>query len=192
MVLKLETAPASEPLTTSEAKAHLKVSGSSEDAYIDSLVKASRTSIEKYLNRALITQTWKVYFDEWDNKLSLGLPAQSITSVKYYDYTGSLTLLDSDLYYSDIISEPARVVRKYDSVYPELEEQRPNGIVVEFVAGYGDASTDVPADILHAVKLVLADYYDNKGEVVVGTIAVRIQGHIKNLLHPYRLYDFAN
>ena len=55
MVLKLETAPASEPLTTSEAKAHLKVSGSSEDAYIDSLVKASRTSIEKYLNRALIT-----------------------------------------------------------------------------------------------------------------------------------------
>ena len=192
MVLKLVTAPASEPLTTDEAKAHLKVSGSSEDAYIDSIVKAARTSVERYLNRALITQTWKAYFDHWEDKMGLGLaPVSSITSVKYYDETASLTTLTSSLYYEDLISEPGRIVRKYDSVYPELETQRPNGIVVEFVAGYG-ASTDIPGDILHAIKLLVADYYDNKGEVVVGTIAVRIPAHIKNLLHDYRLYSFAD
>ena len=192
MVLKLDTAPASEPLTTDEAKTHLKVSGSSEDAYIDTLVKAARTNVERYLNRALITQTWKAYFDDWDDFLKLGIaPVQSITSVKYYDYTASLEVLTSTLYYGDVVSEPAQIVRKYDTVYPELETSRPNGIVVEFVAGYGAAS-DIPGDIVHAIKLLVADYYDNKGEVVVGTIAVRIPGHIKNLLHSYRLYDFAN
>lgn len=192
MVLKLVIGPATEPITTAEAKTHLKVSGSTEDTYIDSIISAARTSVERYLGRALITQTWKAYFDDWDDKMNLGLaPVASITSVKYYDETASLTVLTSTLYYEDLISEPARIVRKYDSVYPELETQRPNGIVVEFVAGYGAAS-DVPGDIKHAIKLLVADYYDNKGEVVVGTIAVRIPGHIKNLLHSYRLYDFAD
>jgi uncharacterized phiE125 gp8 family phage protein len=193
MVLKLVTGPAVEPLTTDEAKLHLKVTGSTEDAYIDSLVKAARTNVERYLGRALITQTWRAYSDYWQDCLNLALaPVISVTSVKYYDETESLTTLDSSLYYADIISEPGKIVRKYDSVYPELEEERPNAVVVEFVAGYGSASTDIPSDIIHAIRLLVADYYDNKGEVVVGTIAVRIPGHIKNLLHSYRLYDFAN
>ena len=193
MVLKLVTGPAVEPLTTDEAKLHLKVTGSTEDAYIDSLVKAARTNVERYLGRALITQTWRAYSDYWQDCLNLALaPVISVTSVKYYDETESLTPLDSSLYYADIISEPGKIVRKYDSVYPELEEERPNAVVVEFVAGYGSASTDIPSDIIHAIRLLVADYYDNKGEVVVGTIAVRIPGHIKNLLHSYRLYDFAN
>jgi uncharacterized phiE125 gp8 family phage protein len=193
MVLKLVTGPAVEPLTTDEAKLHLKVTGSTEDAYIDSLVKAARTNVERYLSRALITQTWRAYSDYWQDCLNLALaPVISVTSVKYYDETESLTPLDSSLYYADIISEPGKIVRKYDSVYPELEEERPNAVVVEFVAGYGSASTDIPSDIIHAIRLLVADYYDNKGEVVVGTIAVRIPGHIKNLLHSYRLYDFAN
>jgi uncharacterized phiE125 gp8 family phage protein len=193
MVLKLVTGPAVEPLTTDEAKLHLKVTDPTEDAYIDSLVKAARTNVERYLGRALITQTWRAYSDYWQDCLNLALaPVISVTSVKYYDETESLETLDSSLYYADIISEPGKIVRKYDSVYPELEEERPNAVVVEFVAGYGSASTDIPSDIIHAIRLLVADYYDNKGEVVVGTIAVRIPGHIKNLLHSYRLYDFAN
>lgn len=194
MVLRLVTDAAVEPVSTDDAKTHLKVSGSSEDSYIASLVKTARKSVERYLNRALITQTWKAYYDEWEDVMSLGkAPVQSVTHVKYYDYTASLTtLLASAYYYGDTISEPGKVVRRYDAVYPETETNRPNAIEIQFVAGYGDASTDVPEDIIHAVKLLVTDLYDNRGEIVVGTNVVRIPGHIQNLLHSYRLYDFAH
>lgn len=192
MNLKLETAPLVEPVNTADAKLHLKVSGSTEDAYIDSLVKTARLNIERYLGRALITQTWKAYFDKWQRDLMLAYsPVQNITSMEYYNTSGTLTAL-TEGFWEDLLSEPARIVRKKDTTYPELQDGKPNAIVVEYVCGYGDAATDVPADIVHAIKLLVTDYYDNKGEVVVGTIATRIPGHIKNLLHPYRLYDFAD
>lgn len=192
MNLVLESAPAAEPISTADAKTHLKVTGSSEDAYIDSLVKSVRTHVERYLGRALITQTWKAYFDKWDRVLLLHYsPIQSITHVKYYNTSGTLTTLN-DGYWPDVISQPGRIVRKYDFNYPELEQGRPNAIEVQYVCGYGVAGSSVPSDIINAMKLMLTDYYDNRGEVVVGTIATRITGHIKNLLHPYRLYDFAD
>jgi len=39
-------------------------------------------------------------------------------------------------------------------------------MTVTYVAGYGDAATDVPASIRQAVRLVLSDMYHNRSDYV--------------------------
>jgi uncharacterized phiE125 gp8 family phage protein len=192
MVPEIVTPPASEPVTLSEAKAQLSVTSSAHDTRITSLITTARRQVERYLKRALITQTWKVYYNCFHAVMELPYPPlQSVTHVKYYDDSGTLQTLSSDLYWEDLASEPGKIVRKYDAVYPELLAGRPNAVEIQYVAGYGDAE-DVPEDIRHAILMLVTDYFDNRGEVVVGSIAQRIPGFIKDLVHDYRMYDFAH
>ena len=57
MELERVTAPGVEPVSVTEAKAHLRVSGSSEDTYIGALIKVATEHAESYLNRRLVQQT---------------------------------------------------------------------------------------------------------------------------------------
>lgn len=188
----LVTPPASEPIDLATAKSHLEVVGTSKNADITSLITVARRNIERYLKRAMITQTWKVYYDCFNEEMILPFPpVQTLTHVKYYNTSGTLTTLASSNYFFDQFSEPARVIRGYDVTWPDLQEKKPNAVEIQFVCGYGDAS-DIPEDIIHAMKLLIEDYYDNRGEVVLGTFSQRIKGHISNLLHDYRIYRFAH
>lgn len=190
MKATLITAPSTEPVTTSEAKTHLRVTGSSEDSYIDSLVKAARIQVERYLNRALIQQTWDVFFDDWEHTLRLPYsPVSSITNVKYYDLDGVEQTLSSSLYYFVSSSDPACIVRKYNVSYPDLEYGRPAAITVRQICGYGSASSSIPQPIIHAIKLLVTDMYENRGTVVLGSVQ-KIPNYIVDLIHGYKLYDF--
>lgn len=187
----LVTAPSVEPITRTEAKAHLNVTSSTKDGYIDSLITTVRRGVERYLKRALITQTWKVYYNNWDNCLKIPFPKlQSVTHVKYRDLEGVEQTLPTTQYWVTNTEDPGSIVRAYGVTFPELQYGRPDSIEIQFVAGYGLAA-DVPDDIKHAMKLWLTDLFDHRGEVVIGPAGVnRIPGHIKNLIHDYRIYSF--
>jgi uncharacterized phiE125 gp8 family phage protein len=179
--------PSTEPVSTGDAQSHLRVTD--EDLYIDELVKAAREQVERYLNRALIQQTWDVYFDHWENELRLPYsPVSAITHIKYYDLNGVLQTLDSSLYYFVKESDPACIVRKYNVTYPDLEYGRPSAIVVRQVCGYGDSPSDIPSPIVHAIKLVMTDMYEHRGTYVVGTSVSKMPKYITDLIHGYKLY----
>ncbi len=62
---KLKTAPAVEPISTSEAKLHLKLdSDTTDDTLIAALITAAREIIENMTGRALINQTWEMSLKE--------------------------------------------------------------------------------------------------------------------------------
>lgn len=203
----LVTGPTVELLTLAEAKTHLRftTSDSSKEAEITRMIKAFRTAIERYLKRALIHQDWKVYYDCWHHEMKIpfgnlvevaaavGPPAiEKKPLVKYYDLDGTLTTLtESDYYWVSKVSDPAKIVRKYDAVYPELQYGRPDAIEITFRCGYGATASSVPEDIIHALKVMLTDYFEHRGSIVVGQGGVhQIPGHVKGLLHDYKLYDF--
>jgi uncharacterized phiE125 gp8 family phage protein len=187
------TGPAVEPITTAEAKSHLNVSGTSKDAYIDSLIVTARGQIERYLNRALITQSWKVYYDCWQKELLIPFGSLStLTSVKYYDIDGNLQTLSTDYYWVLSTTDPARIIRKYDATYPELQYGRPDAIEIAFTAGYGATSSAIPGEIKHAMKLLITNLYENKGDIVIGpghTVG-KIPSFVTDLIHSYKLYNF--
>ena len=190
MLLNLKTAPASEPLLLATVKAHLNVTSTSWDTQITNLIKVARRAVERYLKRSLITQTWEVYYDNLIDEMRLPYgPIQSVTSVSYYNLDGVLTVLPSTAYWPDL---DGIIKRGYDVTYPEVQYGRPNAVVIEYKAGYGDDSTDVPEDIIHAMLIMITDLFENRGEVVIGASTNRIDGHMRNLLHDYRIYRFAN
>lgn len=191
--LSLATAPAEEPLTTAEAKAHLRVDHSSEDAYIDALVKAARLGVEDWTGRSLVTQTWDLQVARFPSDgCPIALPKPpliSVTSITYVDPDGESQVWASSNYSVDApageFAQQGLIVPDFNTEYPSTQSHLYD-VTVRFVAGYGDAE-DVPAGILEAMRLMIANWYDNRSDAVAGTVFAR-QPTVTALLTPYRAF----
>lgn len=164
---KVTSGPASEPLTASDVKAWLKVSGNDEDAIITLLISAARESAEKYLRMALITQTITEKFSRFEDyglRLSVS-PLISVTQVQYIQPGGSLTTLSNSIY--DLLDEtkPPLVYRKYGQSFPTVEPS-PEAVQVTYTAGFGATGASTPTPIKLAMLLMIADWFDNRTDAV--------------------------
>lgn len=186
----LITAPASEPVSLAEAKLHLRVEHAADDALITALIQAARERAEAITRRALITQTWEMYLDEWPEQGFIRLPLpplQSVTSAKYTDTDGAeYTFTD---WTADAASLPGRVVLNHGAAWPSVTLRPVNPIAVRFVAGYGDAAA-VPASIKAAMLLMIGHLYENREESVVGVSIAALPMGAEALLAPFRLVEF--
>lgn len=63
--LQITQEPSAEPVSTTEAKAHLRVDITDDDTYIGALITAARQEAEAYLRRALVTQKWQMTLDQF-------------------------------------------------------------------------------------------------------------------------------
>lgn len=210
--LQLITDAAKEPISLDDAKAHLRVDCEDDDELIKVMIKSVRRSIEKYLDRALITQDWAYWLDGipmdycggpwWDGvreaPISIDSRAlnfieipkaglQSITSITSYDLDNAGTVFDSANYFVDTASIYGRIVLNYGAIWPN-NLRSANAIKVLFRAGYGDSPTSVPEDIITAMKMLIAHYYENREAVnLEATVAVEVNMGVKWALAPYRV-----
>ncbi len=188
MATTLLVGPIVEPITLADAKAHLRVDSSAEDALIQSLIMASRLHIEAALDLALITQTWRFQLDRWPRARSLNLPlrpVQSLTAVKVFDADDESEALTTAAFILDGTASPARLILSGRASLP-LPGRAANGIEIDFVAGYGDAPADVPQPICQALLLLTAHWYENREPVEIGAAATVIPSPVSDLLSPYR------
>ena len=68
MALVMTAAPSVEPISLAEAKAHLRIDASDEDALLTSLITAARMFVERTLSLALVTESWSLYLDGWPRR----------------------------------------------------------------------------------------------------------------------------
>lgn len=183
MGLKLITAPTSEPVSVAEAKAHLRVVGTDDDAYIGSLITAARQSAESITGRALMPQTWEFAVDEFKSEIRLNKPPFSaVSSIKYIDKDGvQQTLAEAD-YILDSHSEPARVTSAYSKSWPYARKQA-NSVLIRFTAGYADAAA-VPQEIKNWMLLRVGMLYENRESVAAGMTLDEVP-HVDRLLSNY-------
>ncbi len=116
--LVVATPPTVEPITLDEAKLHLRVTDTNDDAYIEGLIVTARQYLEKIENRAFLTQTLRMTLDSFPDLPNATLkffiptysvesylaraislmsgplmlmrpPLQSVTSVTYLDANGN-------------------------------------------------------------------------------------------------------
>ena len=193
MPTNLTTAPSEEPFTLTEAKSHLRVDITDDDSYITALIQAVREHAEPFLGRALITQTWDLFINNFPPSgswLEIPFPPlQSVTTIKYIDENGTQQTLSSSIYTVDTNAEMGRVFLAYDQVWPTV---RPilNAIEIRFVAGYGANAEDIPESIRQGMKMLLGHLYENRETTKSGVPIVSVPQAYEWLLWPYRVVRF--
>lgn len=159
MTLFRTVGPDAEPVTLAEARANLRIDYDSEDELIAALIRAAREEVENTTAVAMIDQTWRLAVDDLPASNMLRLrrgPVKEVLSVTVYGGDGEASLVDPADYQLDALSTPARL---HFSVRPPALRAM-NGIEVDFVAGHGEAGTDVPDLLKRAVLALVAYWYE--------------------------------
>lgn len=213
--LSLKTDAAAEPLTLADAKTYLRIDtgDTTDDTLVTAMIVAARKAVENYTNRRLINQSWNLWLDcfpgegarrprdpWWDGTregsiASFGggsqaiqiplVPLNSVTSITTYDTTDTGSLLDLTTTVTDTASVPGRIFPKFAQVWPVNLRNRA-AINVEFVVGYGTTSAAVPADLVQAVKLLIAHYYENRS-VESASRVTALPMSVEWILNPYKV-----
>lgn len=167
-----------------------------EDSLLNSIITAGREHVEDITRRALITQTWDYYLDEFPSCNYIKLPfgnLQSVTHVKYTDSDGDETIMEASK--SQRIVETngegcGRIVLPYGVSWPSFTAYTSNPIVIRFIAGWTTAAL-VPYKIKAALLLICADLYQNREGQVLGMSGQTYQVNktVMSLLTSARLWD---
>jgi uncharacterized phiE125 gp8 family phage protein len=211
MALKRVTAPANDPVSLDEAKAHLRVDYPDDDLLITACIKASTGFVEGptgFIGRALIDQTWDLYLDGFPGQFfrnafptlrsqrqSIEIPLPpliEVVGVFFTDSAGNEQQLPTSSYVVDAISEPARLVPARGAGWPVCGHHEVNSVRIRFRAGYLDMSNspptdNVPFEIKAAILMHVADLYANRETQVIGQGVTTLPWAAEQLLRPKRV-----
>lgn len=186
-----QTAPAVEPVTLTEAKAHLRVDTSDDDTYITSLIKAAREWVEQYLDRSLVHTQWAMRVDTFPWEFELPRPPMATAgtttavTVSYTLDTGSTTTLSASEYRVDREATPGAIRPVYGGTWPGHRSDE-NAVTVTWWGGYGASGSDVPQGIRHAMLMLIGFWYEHRSTVLVGSISKPLEFAVESLLSSHK------
>lgn len=201
--LVVKTPPAAEPISLAEAKAHLRVDITDEDALIQNYIRAARTTLESTYDVAFVQQslvlgrdyfptsynlgwsptsgwaygdTWMSQYDTMELRygyISLRPPVQSITSVTYLDPATGNPVVWPSSNY--MLDADSQPGRLTLALGKTYPPTAPlmGAVKVEFVTGNPTPAL-VPDDQKQAIKLLCGHMYLNREAVLTGTRLVAI------------------
>ncbi|MBE3118845.1 MAG: phage head-tail connector protein [Candidatus Atribacteria bacterium] len=194
MTIRISAQPSTEPVSLSEAKAHLRVDIADDDTLISSLITAARQILEVQAQRQFVTATWVMTLDKFPLLCKeirlLRPPIASVTSIYYLNSAGTSTLLAAADYRVDSASEPGRITPAYGKTWP-IAYPVTNAVTVTYSAGYGAASA-VPKAITQAILLLVGHWYENREAVqAYGGGVTPLPMAVDALVAPFRVMEMA-
>ena len=178
--LALITPPNGEPLDLSDVVTFLRVSDTSEEALLSSLITAARKRAETQFDRAYLTQVWDLFLDAFPrNQDGLDLPIvvprwplQSVASVNFTPYGQAEQVLSSTNYTVDTgIPGRGRVVPNSPllgtfvyagfGLWPTDQLVAARGVRVRFTAGYASTG-DIPEQDMQHLRLLVTHWYQHR------------------------------
>ncbi|MCA1300710.1 head-tail connector protein [Stappia indica] len=185
MTAIVTTPPAAEPVSVEEARQHLRLTSTAEDGLIARLIRAARAHVESVTRRALITQGWRYYLDDWPPGRVIYLPVApvaSVESVLVFAGDGAPVAVEETALRLDGASGAPRLKVAAGAPGP-LDGF--NGIEVDFTAGYGADASAVPPVLVQAVLLLTAHWFEHR-ELGVETAMAAVPAGLDALLGRYR------
>ncbi len=209
--LRIVTPATYELIDVPTAMDHCRVDGNDDGRLMELYIGSAREWAEGWLGRALVRQTyaWTVsdvtaapvpatrfaptpspgtllvpsLAQPWPPRRPLEIPRAPVVEVTSVTLGGfgleTTTAAETD-YELDLDSEPGRIL-----VNTSFATAKADRLTVNFVAGY-EAPADVPKPIRHAVLLLVAHLWENRGDASgeMPTAAQALMGH-------YRLWTFG-
>ncbi|MFN3888982.1 MAG: head-tail connector protein [Beijerinckiaceae bacterium] len=181
--------PAVEPVGLDEMKAWLRVDGASEDEVVGALIASARLVVESLTRRVLIAQTWRLAFDAWPHG-SVTLPFSPVRSVtiRVYDASGASSILPPGGYALEPYGGDVRL-RLSDT--PPPPGRAASRVEIDIEVGFAADAGGVPAPLRQAMRLLVARWYENRGDVEADADMTRTPASIAALVSPYRRVRLA-
>lgn len=191
---ELVTPASLQPVTLEEAKAHCRVDHDLDDAKLTLAIEAATRHLDGYggiLGRALLKQRWRQHLAFWpasrciDLVLAPVLAANIAVTARLPDATSQV--LDAGAYrLLAATSSSPRLLLSVSASLPGLASE-PDAVAIEYDAGYGEDSADVPGPIRAAILMMVGDLYRFTESAAPGTaVAVPMTPTVDRLLAPYR------
>jgi len=188
MTSYLLSAPAQEPVTLAQTKEFLRVDDVNEDGFISTLIAAARLHVEGTTGRALISQNWRVICDNWPNNRIVNLPVGpliSLTDVKVFDVDGGAHSLVLTQFQPETNVTPARIfLPKNIDGLPLMRDRA--AIEIDYIAGFGATSDDVPNDLKQAIFSLIAYWFEHRDAVVIAGSGAVVPAGFDKLVAAYK------
>ena len=190
------------PITTDDAKEHLRIVDSTDDDdYIDALIDAATTWCEDYCDRTFADKQYTVAFDDFfGTRIELPRPpvrlnataASATVTISYVDTGGAtqtLTWAQSGTQHFRLDRDhvPALVYPKYLEVWPSVRLDD-KAVQITYLAGYG-GTANVPTPAKHAIKMLVGHWYANRE--AVGNVGQNVPIGVHALLEPLKWKQYA-
>lgn len=160
MLIRL-TNPTTEPITLEQAMDHLRVDDSTDAGLIDAMISAARDACERYCNRAWAQANFMETFDRFPESGGIKLTdpgAEAVLGVEYLDADGTPGVISA----SSLSLDTDMGIIDYGASWPVGATR----VKVSYTAGpdAGASTPELPPpSIVLAIKLLLTDYYENRG-----------------------------
>ena len=171
MMLIEETAPAAEALPVAALREHLRLGtgfeiaqDSAEDMALAGFLRAAIATIEARTGKVLLTRRFRMQLDDWRDRLGQTLPLAPVIAVERIeidDGMGTVTEVPAENW--RLLPHGQRpMILPAGVILPHVPRR---GLVnVTFRAGFGEAWSQVPADLAQAVIMLAAQYYEDRGQ----------------------------
>lgn len=165
------TPPGFDPVSLADMKAHLRVAFDDDDAYITALSASAvaLADVDEGRGFALAQQDWAFYFDAFPAAFRLPVwPAISVQAIEYLDEAGDWQAVNAANYRLAPGSYPSRVSLSAAGSWP-ASPGLTDGVRVTLRCGHAsaggsDPGANIPADMRHALKLIVGHWYRNREE----------------------------
>jgi uncharacterized phiE125 gp8 family phage protein len=193
------------PIHMEDARSAIRMVSSAHDDELELLIEAAREYIEGRNNITLVSTQYSWVLPDWDQQraedgvirimLPRG-PAQRVDSVDYFDTDDVAVAKDANWFSTNfdlIVDEymPGIVVQKPNVTLPSIS-QRDNAITITWTAGFGDDPEDVPSTLRHAIRVLIAHWFEHPEAVITGTISSAIELSLNSLLARYHTGKYIN
>lgn len=134
-------------------------------------IAASRQYLEEATGTQLIFATWERWLDTFPWHRSIELPhppLQSVVSIKYDDADGVEQTFDSASYRlvapAGDYAQRGRIVLNDGFSWPSTATH-PKAVRIQYVAGYGDTSDDIPPLVSYALMMLIGHFHKFAEEI---------------------------
>lgn len=186
-----KTPPSVRILSLIEAKAHLRVDHGDDDTLIEALILAAESYLDGWsgvLGRCLISQEWAISRECWpESCFELMFPDVSSIVVTYRDEADVEQTLEATNFYL-LEGASCSLLQWKDSFTAPSLFDRGDAVTATVIAGYGETPDKIPAAIIHAAKLMIGSWYEQRENHVAMASVSSLPAPVaaEALIAPYR------
>ena len=174
-------------VSTSDLKNHLRITFADDDNYIQDLEKAAVQRLEEFTNLFLLPTNCVQYgntFNDLNILYKSPITPESISKVYYFQNDVWNIVTPSQVEFVEKM-KPARVYGTSTFSNPTTDDVF-SAWKIQYTVGYL-TSADIPNPIIQAIKIMVADMYENRQSVIVGKIVSEIPRTAQYLMNPYKI-----